>query len=269
VKFGKILFFVLLITIFDLLFKILRRVGYNFGIDLQNECIKLMTQDQARKFSIGIADFCIMWCDYIVDKTERGKGTTVQPWAARKGIQLLQEAFEYSNNLTDSEYVVLKNAVEKCLEHVIGGRNPAKQHLISQSENLTRSNTQTGINLNKNLPPSKRFLQNCMLNDDRREHTLQDRRYIGKIHDSKRAHELITATEVNFRWQLGLKIGEGQYGKVYSCVNLDNGEPMAMKEIPFKSDDIEAIKNIYSEITNLQDVRHENLVRLYGSELHR
>ena len=35
-----------------------------------------MTQDLAKKFSIGIAEFCIMWSEYIVDKTDRGKGTT-------------------------------------------------------------------------------------------------------------------------------------------------------------------------------------------------
>lgn len=98
---------------------------------------------------------------------------------------------------------------------------------------------------------------------------MQDKRYIGKILNSHREQNLITATEVNFRWQLGLQIGVGQYGIVHSCVNLDTGEPMAMKKIPFKSNDIEAIKNIYSEINNLQGIQHTNLVRLYGSELHR
>ena len=52
------------------------RVSYNFGIELQNECIQFMTQDRAAQFSSGLADFCIEWCEYIVDKTERGKGRT-------------------------------------------------------------------------------------------------------------------------------------------------------------------------------------------------
>jgi len=189
----------------------------------------------------------------------------VQPWASRKGIQLLQEAFNYSKNLTDTEYMRFKTAVEKCITHVIGGR---PRHLDShQSDNL--GGKKFIINLNKNLPPSKRFAQCCQIGDEKREHSLQDKRYIGKTHKSEKEHNIITSTEVNFRWQLGLKIGEGQYGTVYSCVNLDTGEPMAMKEIPFKSNDIEAIKNIYSEINNLQGVQHQNLVKLYGSELHR
>jgi hypothetical protein len=52
------------------------RVSYNFGIDLQNECIKFITEDSVVQFISGLAKFCIMWCEYIVDKTERGKGTT-------------------------------------------------------------------------------------------------------------------------------------------------------------------------------------------------
>jgi mitogen-activated protein kinase kinase kinase 4 len=87
--------------------------------------------------------------------------------------------------------------------------------------------------------------------------------------NQNRPQYVINVTEVKFRWQLGLLIGEGQYGKVYSCVNLDTGEPMAMKEIPFKSNDIETIKGIADEIINVQDLNHENLVKFYGAELHR
>jgi len=36
---------------------------------------------------------------------------------------------------------------------------------------------------------------------------------------------------VPFKWQRGNKIGEGQFGKVYACVNLDTGELMAVKQV--------------------------------------
>lgn len=52
------------------------RVSYNFGIELQNECMKFMTQDKAELFAAGLADFSVNWCEYIVSKTERGKGRT-------------------------------------------------------------------------------------------------------------------------------------------------------------------------------------------------
>lgn len=115
----------------------------------------------------------------------------------------------------------------------------------------------------------ERFSRECERTDKDRERNLLEKRYIGKILDQQRTQHVITATEVNFSWQLGLLIGEGQYGKVYSCVNLDNGEPMAMKEIPFKSNDVKTISDIANEINNLQGIDHENLVKLYGAELHR
>ncbi len=52
-------------------------------------------------------------------------------------------------------------------------------------------------------------------------------------------------------------------------LNLDTGEPMAMKEIPFKSNDVKTIKDIADEINNLQGISHENLVKFFGAELHR
>jgi hypothetical protein len=42
-----------------------------------------------------------------------------------------------------------------------------------------------------------------------------------------------------------------------------------MKEIPFKSNDINTIKEIADEINNIQGITHENLVKFYGCELHR
>ena len=125
-------------------------------------------------------------------------------------------------------------------------------------------------NLQKLIPPKERFSRACEKADESRESELLEKRYIGKILKvQQRTQHVITATEVNFNWQLGLLIGEGQYGKVYSCVNLDTGEPMAMKEIPFKSNDVKTISDIANEINNLQGIDHENLVKLYGAELHR
>jgi len=121
----------------------------------------------------------------------------------------------------------------------------------------------------KLLPPRQRFLQACEKLDTDMENVLLKTKCIGKIQPVNRVSQVITSTEVSFRWQLGLLIGEGQYGKVYSCVNLENGEPMAMKSIPFKMNQIQTIQDIANEINNLQSISHENLVKFYGAELNR
>lgn len=288
------------------------RVSYNFGIELQNEFIKFMTQDRAEVFSQGLADFSILWCEYIVTNTARGKGRTVRPWVAKKGIQLIQQAVLHSVNLNIDEFLRLIQAVERCILHVIGDRSNSQvsairlpiydvhqlrsshsmidsrhnHHLydsmlldhqrksVPQLVDLDRnrssvSSSSSKIKHNKHIAPKKRFSISCLEADKKRENVLLEKRYIGKILDSTRPDYIINATEVSFRWQLGLLIGEGQYGKVYSCVNLDTGEPMAMKEIRFKSNDIKKIKEIADEINNVQGINHENLVKVYGAELHR
>lgn len=52
-------------------------------------------------------------------------------------------------------------------------------------------------------------------------------------------------------------------------MNLDTGEPMALKKIQFRSNDVVQVKSIAEEINNMQGIHHENLVKIYGAELHR
>jgi hypothetical protein len=259
------------------------RVSYNLGIDLQNECIKFMTQDRAEEFSLCLSEFAVMWCNYILNKTAPGKGNTTRPWAANKGIQLLQIAWEkaYRHNTDDQDFIRLMKAIDQCIRHVIGERSNS----IKSSHSMTISNdpkckiidhhpiSSPSLNIEKfnKLPPKQRFLQACEKRDIEIEGDLLNTKSIGKIQPVNRAQQqqVITSTEVSFRWQLGLLIGEGQYGKVFSCVNLENGEPMAMKSIPFKMNQIQTIQDIANEINNLQSINHENLVKFYGAELNR
>ena len=74
--------------------------------------------------------------------------------------------------------------------------------------------------------------------------------------------------QVNFRWQRGNKIGEGQYGKVYACVNIDAGELMAMKCIRLSALDHKTIKSVTEEIKIIEGFHHPNLVKYFGVELH-
>ena len=166
----------------------------------------------------------------------------------------MQVACNHSNNLNDTEFDRLIRAVEKCILHVVGGRNSSTTRLTSNTEPLktsvslintykyghenagfgdahfrcsesvlydpkeagmTRSSTQSTAmdksKHNKSLPPSVRFSKDCSDSDKKREKELLEKRYIGKILDQQRVQHVITATEVNFRWQLGLLIGKYKY----------------------------------------------------------
>ena len=55
----------------------------------------------------------------------------------------------------------------------------------------------------------------------------------------------IKARKVNFRWQRGIQVGAGNSGKVYTSINADTGDLMAMKEIRLLSNDYKTIKVCY------------------------
>ena len=104
-----------------------------------------------------------------------------------------------------------------------------------------------------------------------RRKKLQDGGVIGDVSNLiiQRAPLQITARKVNFPWQRGFKIGEGRFGKVYTAVNNATGELIAMKEINLQSNDHRAIKETIDEIRTFEGIKHPNLVRYYGIEIHR
>ncbi|KAM6956719.1 mitogen-activated protein kinase kinase kinase 4 isoform 2-T2 [Aplochiton taeniatus] len=111
-------------------------------------------------------------------------------------------------------------------------------------------------------------------------HALEEKRYgdmkhrniIGQVCHTPKSFDNVMHVglrKVTFKWQRGNKIGEGQYGKVYTCINVDSGELMAMKEIRFQPNDHKTIKETADELKIFEGIKHPNLVRYFGVELHR
>ena len=50
------------------------------------------------------------------------------------------------------------------------------------------------------------------------------------------------ARQVKFSWQRGVKIGQGTFGKVYTAINNQTGDIMAMKEIPLQPNDSKTLR---------------------------
>lgn len=79
----------------------------------------------------------------------------------------------------------------------------------------------------------------------------------------------IRRKNVTFSWQRGIKIGQGRFGKVYTAVNNNTGDMMAVKEISVQHNDNGAIKRVAEEMKILEGIVHRNLVRYYGVEVHK
>ncbi|XP_074644570.1 mitogen-activated protein kinase kinase kinase 4-like isoform X2 [Tubulanus polymorphus] len=106
--------------------------------------------------------------------------------------------------------------------------------------------------------------------EEKRQNNLLDQKMIGKVMSVRQELDVrINVKRANFKWQRGIKIGEGQFGKVYTAVNIGTGELMAMKEISFQPNDHKTMKDIADEIRNFEGIHHPSLVRYYGVEVHK
>ncbi|XP_052025331.1 mitogen-activated protein kinase kinase kinase 4 isoform X1 [Apodemus sylvaticus] len=120
--------------------------------------------------------------------------------------------------------------------------------------------------------PIEAIQKSVRLLEERRYREMRRKNIIGQVCDTPKSYDNVMHVglrKVTFKWQRGNKIGEGQYGKVYTCISVDTGELMAMKEIRFQPNDHKTIKETADELKIFEGIKHPNLVRYFGVELHR
>ncbi|XP_072822233.1 mitogen-activated protein kinase kinase kinase 4 isoform X2 [Vicugna pacos] len=120
--------------------------------------------------------------------------------------------------------------------------------------------------------PIEAIQKSVRLFEEKRYQEMRRKNIIGQVCDTPKSYDNVMHVglrKVTFKWQRGNKIGEGQYGKVYTCISVDTGELMAMKEIRFQPNDHKTIKETADELKIFEGIKHPNLVRYFGVELHR
>jgi serine/threonine protein kinase len=77
---------------------------------------------------------------------------------------------------------------------------------------------------------------------------------------------------VPFSWTKGELIGIGAFGRVYTALNNETGELVAVKQVSFAKDEAlqgrvaEHIRALEAEVDVLKTLKHENIVRYLGTE---
>jgi len=77
-------------------------------------------------------------------------------------------------------------------------------------------------------------------------------------------HRMPVREEIN--WKKGNLIGTGAYGQVYLGLNTDNGEMIAVKEIPLHGKQEKQYLEIRNEVDLMRKLRHPHIVALYAVE---
>ena len=62
---------------------------------------------------------------------------------------------------------------------------------------------------------------------------------------------------------------QGTFGKVYTAINNETGDIMAMKELPLQPNDHKTLRNVAEELRIFESIRHKHLINHYGVEVGR
>ncbi|XP_066591714.1 mitogen-activated protein kinase kinase kinase 4 [Prorops nasuta] len=144
----------------------------------------------------------------------------------------------------------------------VNHRKPSNQ--VDGSILITLNLPERGYSKNDHIIKAIRKL------DRKIDERLKSRELIGQVTDRKGVDRIrIKVRQVNFTWQRGIKIGQGRFGKVYTAVNNQTGELLAMKEVQLQPGDHRAIRRVAEELQIFEGIQHKHLVRYYGLEIHR
>nr|QMV48156.1 mitogen-activated protein kinase kinase kinase 4 [Plutella xylostella] len=254
----------------------------------------------ARRAARGVVQFAMCWMKFVTERCERGRG--LRPRWANQGLEFLMLACDPYNTkyLTDVEFEDLKQCMDRCITHVIGSRDPARAAEPAASPQHGRHHARkhspkppgvhTGAGAGVPTPPTpptepepvlnfhgvetsmhRRRVQDAIQRlDSARDSALRNNKAVGRVLESEAgAHSYEPKLrQVTFKWQRGLKIGQGTFGKVYTVINTETGQLLAMKELAVGAGD-RRLPRACNELRVLEGVTHPHLVRYHGAELHR
>ncbi|XP_050677990.1 mitogen-activated protein kinase kinase kinase 4 [Leptidea sinapis] len=248
----------------------------------------------AGRVARSIIEFARCWMTFAVEHCDRGRG--VRPRWASQGLDFLMLACDPYNTkyLSDEDFEELKTQMDGCISHVIGSRlatpSPTAPHrqrhrLQSPLSNCSASSNGTGAeSITSHIEPeadpllvhtqrmrenNNRVLEAIGATDAARDAQLRARGCVGRVLPAAVRSYEPKLRQLTFKWQRGLKIGAGTFGKVYTVVNTESGQVLAMKELNIGAGDRRALQRAANELAVLQGVVHPHLVRYYGCELHR
>uniref|UniRef100_A0A8C9CC65 Mitogen-activated protein kinase kinase kinase 4 n=1 Tax=Phocoena sinus TaxID=42100 RepID=A0A8C9CC65_PHOSS len=256
--------------------------GYNFGFEYHKEVVRLMSGEFRQKIGDKYISFARKWMNYVLTKCESGRGT--RPRWATQGFDFLQ-AIEpaFISALPEDDFLSLQALMNECIGHVIGKPHSPITAIHRNSPRPVKVPRCHSDPPNPHLiiPTPEGFRGSSVPENDRLASIAAELQFRSLSRHSSPTEERDepaypkgdSSGSTRRSWELRTLIsqtkGEGQYGKVYTCINVDTGELMAMKEIRFQPNDHKTIKETADELKIFEGIKHPNLVRYFGVELHR
>lgn len=260
-----------------------------FARELGQRGMHIMDKRRKANLVFKLINLCIEWLTFICDdcvatdlKTYRWTVVAIEfTMLMTQGVTII--------GLSNDQFTQLRLRVAGCMTllilhfDIMGARSTAarRQRLTQQQflQNLANINN-GGAKFDAELVEqfhAQSFKHVQEMEQERNQKTGISQQNMGKVLDESDDNaELVTYLVSNFfrvsvRWKQGRFIGAGSFGSVYTAVNMDTGEVMAVKEIRMQdaSSMKQALKSIKDEMTVLEMLDHLNIVKYYGVEVHR
>lgn len=255
--------------------------------------IFLFTRDFGRYFlKVNVANYekksviillmvrlSIRWLAFIIDECDPTDQKTFR-WC----VQAMEFAMHMTSGhnimaLDPAQFTELKQKIAACMSLLIS-------HFDVMGARATESDKTTlqqriNINIHQDFDGDATLKLNSELRLEAisklEQSTKKNPRLTGKVlDDADKGNKYLLSlasslSNVSIRWQKRDFVGGGTFGKVYSAINLDNGDILAVKEIRIQ--DSNTMKKIFPSIKEemevLEMLNHPNIVQYYGVEVHR
>ncbi|CCD26603.1 mitogen-activated protein kinase kinase kinase SSK22 NDAI_0I00340 [Naumovozyma dairenensis CBS 421] len=225
------------------------------------------------RLSVGWLSFLIEECNPTDQRTFR--------WCVPAMEFAMQMTSGYNIlGLNEMQFTALKKRISACMSLLIShfdvmGARSYEAEKTTQQTRLNNMDFENDVDDDAMLELNSQFRLRAIKELEKNIRT--NPRQIGKVLDdtdtgNKYLLSLASSmSNLSMRWQKRNFIGGGTFGTVFSAVNLDNGEILAVKEIRIQ--DSTTMKKIFplikEEMTVLEMLNHPNIVQYYGVEVHR
>lgn len=257
-------------------------MGYIFARDFAKSFLFLnVATHQTKSVIIQLmVQLSIEWLAFLLEECDPSHAETFR-WC----VPAMEFAMQMTNGwnilgLDEKQFKVLKEYISNCMSLLISHFDITD----ARSREAERINAQQGRpNIDIDDADNDMILEvnsemriNAIV--DMEKEVLKMRHYaVGKVIDetdnqNKFLKSLASSiSNVSIRWQKRGFIGGGSFGNVYSAINLDTGDVLAVKEI--KIQDSKTMKQVFPQIREemrvMEILNHPNIVQYYGVEVHR
>lgn len=222
---------------------------------------------------------CISWLQFLIEKCNPNDQRTFR-WCVSAMEFTMQMTSRWNIlALNEEEFTLLKLEISSCMSLLISHFDVMGARATEAEKSVQQSRFNLDLVEDFDAPAILRMNSKLRLEAiNKMEGKVQrNPRSVGKVIDATdkggKYLSLLASSlsNVSMRWQKRNFVGNGSFGTVYSAVNLDNGELLAVKEI--KIQESATMKKVFlllkKEMSVLEMLNHPNIVQYYGVEIHR